>query len=93
MRIQIRCINKQPRHDPTERITHVGGLNPDGTRWKLSLDEAIRGIENRTYAFFVVANGREVDVIVGVSSNGRKYLRTVADAYEPNNLLSLPECP
>ncbi len=92
MRVEIRCINKQPRHDPTERITHVGGPNPDGRHWKLSLDEAIKGVEIGKYDFFVKAYGREVEVVVSTSRAGRKYLRTVADSYDPNNLLSLPEC-
>jgi hypothetical protein len=32
-------------------------------------------------------------VIVAVSRLGHKYLKTEADGEQPDNLLSLPECP
>lgn len=92
-RHQIRCINKNPRNDPHKRITHVGGLNGDNTRWKLSEDDAIAGIKASKWSFFVTVNGRTVDVIVATSQYGNEYLKTTADGVEPNNLLSLPECP
>jgi hypothetical protein len=91
---QVRCINKRDRDNPWERITHIGGINPDGGRWKLTQPEAIQGIESRKYAFYVERpRGDRVKVIVAVSQYGNKYLKTEADGDEPNNLLSLPECP
>jgi len=92
--VQIRCINKTDRMDPAERIKAVGGLNDNGTRWKLSLDDAIRGAESGKYRFYVERPaGQRVWVVVAISASGRKYLKTENDGQQPNNLLSLPECP
>jgi len=90
---EVKCINKSDRDNPYERILSIGGIKNDGTRWKLSQQDAIEGIEKGTSAFHVTRIGRTVKVIVAVSKFGYKYLKTVADGEEPNNLLSLPECP
>lgn len=91
-RFEVLCINKSDRLNPHARITHIGGKNPDGSRWKLTEEEAIRGIESGKWTFYVSKAGRVVDVIVAISSYGNKYLKTVADGVKPDNLLSLPEC-
>jgi len=91
MRVQISCINKREHQNPHERITHVGGIHNE-SRWRMTENEAIISIAQGKYDFYVSVNGREVDVIVA-EHEGRKYLKTTADGYAPNNLLSLNECP
>ncbi|MCW8310172.1 DUF3892 domain-containing protein [Sphingobacterium sp. InxBP1] len=89
---EIKCINKTNRQNAHERIEKIGGKNPDGQSWKITQQEAIEGIENGRWSFYVNRGGRVIDVIVAVSAAGNKYIKTRNDGEQPNNLLSLPEC-
>jgi hypothetical protein len=87
-RYEVTCINKRgDHHNPHERISYIGYQG----KWRMVEDSAIRRIESQQDSFYVTKGGRQVDVVVAVH-NGRKYLKTEADGYVPNNLLSLPEC-
>jgi Protein of unknown function (DUF3892) len=91
-RHEVHCINKSDRLNPHERIISIGGRNEDGTTWKLSQQDAVQGIEDGKWSFFVRRGGHVVNVIVSVSRYGYKYLKTEADGEHPDNLLALPEC-
>lgn len=86
MERQITCINKTNRSDPHERISRVGGSG-----WRMTQSEAISAIENKTYAFYTLVDGKRANVIVA-THNGHKYIKTENDGLQPNNLLALPEC-
>lgn len=88
---EIQCINKTHRTSAYERISHVGGGYPN--RWKITQEHAISLIEAGTWRFYVNAGGTSVWVIVARSAAGNKYLKTQNDGEQPNNLLSLAECP
>jgi hypothetical protein len=85
--VQVTCINKPNRDSTHEAITHIGGSS-----WRLAVEEAIRAIEARQWAFNTMVNGKRAEVEVRVSASRKKYLQTHADGYWNNNLLALPEC-
>jgi hypothetical protein len=85
---QITCVNKSDRDNPWERIVAIGGAD-----WKRTQSDAISDIESGAHSYYVSLAGKETRVIVAESRFGNKYLKTEADGFESNNLLSLPECP
>jgi hypothetical protein len=94
-RVRVACIRKRDRTNPHERIEGIGGQNPSGSsppNWYMLEDVVIAAIRSKIYDFYVSVGGREVAVVVA-NHNNRDYLKTTADGYAPNNLLSLPDCP
>jgi hypothetical protein len=89
----ILCINKDDRQNPYERILRVGGVNPGGARWSLSQREAIQYIKDGWDFYVERPPGDRVRVEVARSRFDNDYIKTEADGDEPNNLLSLLECP
>ncbi|MGX9857393.1 DUF3892 domain-containing protein (plasmid) [Limimaricola variabilis] len=88
---QIDCIGKRDGDGPWDRISHVGGVHPDGTRWKLTQERAVHLMEEG-WGFYVAVSGQAAWCEVATSCQGYKYIRTAADGDLPNNLLNLPEC-
>jgi hypothetical protein len=84
--VQVTCINKQPRQNPHEGITHLGG---NGWRW--TRQQVIDSINAKTNTFYTFVYGTRANVGVVNGTNGQ-YLRTYADGQWNDNLLALPEC-
>ena len=82
---QITCVVPDGQ-DADRRIDSIGGGG-----WRLTLDQAIEGIEAGRWSFIVNVGGY-ADTVIVASRNGRKYLKTRGDGVEPNNLLDLPRC-
>lgn len=94
LEVRVGCINKTDRFNPHERIKAIGGVNADGSRWRLTEDEAIQGILQGKWEFYVERPpGHRVGVFVARTAAGHQFLKTIADGEQPDNLLSLPECP
>jgi hypothetical protein len=90
MEIEIKCICKADRKNPHEKIEFIGGIKPDGKPWKLTERQAIDGIKQGKYEFYVKnQSGKSVNVIV-IDNNRTEYLKTSPDDELMNNLLSLP---
>lgn len=92
MTLRITHVRKRNRPSPWERITAVDCT--DGNRsYRLSQERVVDYINSREHEFVVVRDGRPVSVVVATSQFGNSYIKTEADGEQPNNLLSLPECP
>lgn len=85
--VRVMCINKQPRQNPHEGITHLGGQG-----WRWTRQQVIDSINSATNTFFTLVAGRRANVAVVNGPNG-PYLRTHADGAWNDNLLALQECP
>lgn len=96
MSIKITCINKQQGYheDPHHAISQLGWLE-DGTgkSGKSSRLEIYDWIKDQNGVAYVTDNyGNKAYLITKVSRSGTKFVQTVADGRETNNLLNLPEC-
>jgi hypothetical protein len=87
--IQIRCVRRL-----RGQMVAVGGTNPNGSRFLIPVAEAAALQESGRFAFFVQEPGApRVDVRVIRTARGSRYLRTVVDSRDPNNLARLRDCP
>jgi len=92
-KLRIRCINRTGHGAVFQKIRFIGGVNADGSRWKLSQQMAVDMIQKGNYQLYVVADRKPIAIIVATSAEGRKYLKAESDPEEPSSLLNLPECP
>jgi len=84
--VQVTCINKQPRENPHEGITHLGGKG-----WHWTRQQVVDSINAGTNTFHTLVAGRRANVAV-INGPNSPYLRTHADGVWNDNLLALSEC-
>ncbi len=70
-------------------ITHLAGRNPDGSRWELDATDALAALELGLFSFYVIRQGRVVDIVAGVFE-GHQYLKCSGEERVPQRLLGLP---
>lgn len=89
--VQIRNIRKRDRMSSYEHITHVGNILT--ANWIWTREDVIKSIEQKTNTFYVQETGHRSEVGIMRPADGRlPFLRTYADGYWNDNLLSLPDC-
>lgn len=84
--VQVKCINKLPRNNTHEGITHLGGSG-----WKWTRQQVIDSIEAKSNTFYTQVNGKRAEIGV-VNGTRSQFVRTYADGTWNDNLLALPEC-
>ncbi|MCB1501996.1 MAG: DUF3892 domain-containing protein [Bauldia sp.] len=89
--IQVLCAAKDHRLNPYRSVTHIGGRNADGSAWRLPIADAIDGIRERRWEFYLVdANGEKTWLHVTVSRDGHEYLKAIDEREIPAMLIALP---
>jgi hypothetical protein len=62
-------------------------------RWRLPLDDAVQGVLDGKWDFFIQLGVYDtVNVVVATSPSGGQYLKTEVDQDTPDELLFLPQC-
>lgn len=95
MSVKITCINKDngDHYDPHEAITHLGWLEEStGKTGKCARLDMVDFLEKGNSAYVKDIWGNIAYLVVRISSFGNKFVKTVADGRETNNLLELVEC-
>ncbi len=72
-----------------DSVRHIGGSSKK-CEWQHSVEQAIRYIEHDEFVYYFNENAQMLKLEVGVSTDGRKYLKTSADDSIPVHLLNLP---
>lgn len=95
MSIRITCIKKSngSHSNPYTAIETLGWIE-DGTNRKGTTSRAdmYEWVKNGNYAYVKDAQGRVAKLIHAETATGTKYVKTVADETQADNLLSLAEC-
>ena len=90
--IRVDCVSRSARVSPYHRIQAIGGLGPDGLRWRLSEDAAISAIDEERVVFYIERPiGHRVDLIAA-QGLGKRFLKAESDGESPDRLLDLPDC-
>ena len=90
--LQISCVHQRQHQDPHQRVVAVGGVKPDGSRWRLTELQAVSAIKSGTTHFFITGGGRTSRVVID-HHNAREFLKSQDDGDVPESLLGLPDFP
>ena len=94
MDVERRRVNcKIPNEEaPLHRIKVIGEDTDEGDGWRMCLDEAIRRIEEGSLSLYTEANGITAEITVGTTREGTKFLKTLPDETDLNNIKKIGFC-
>lgn len=93
---QVDCITKPNRDSRHEAISHLGGLNPNGSRWYVSAQVVISHIKSGDRFYTLSRNGlfkAFLEIVPRKPGYYDEHVRTKPDGTNDNNLLQLNSCP
>ena len=74
-------------------ISHIGGVKPDGTTWKVEIEKAIGCMEKGDCSFYIWDGFQRVKLVIAICESGYETLKSEQDSAEFNILHSLPTFP
>ena len=95
MAVRITCIKKDngQHENPYVAIESLGWTNEaNGERNRSTREQMYDFVVNQNGEAYVTAGSVRARLIGQVSPRGTRYVKTVADSTDRDNLLKLPEC-
>jgi hypothetical protein len=90
--LKVKWVDLSDHPDPCQRIRHIGGSSGK-FQWRHTPAQAIEGIDQGQFIYFVEKDARALKLEVGLAPNGSKFLKTQADGDPIEVLFKLPESP
>jgi len=90
MLLKVNWVDLSDQDDPYQRVKNIGGTSRK-LEWQHTRDQAIRFLDQDEFCYYMEDNGRVLKLKVGLDPNGAKFLKTDADADQPQLLLSLQQ--
>jgi Protein of unknown function (DUF3892) len=91
--VRVQSVVATSDREPHARVSHIGGVNADGSYWLLRQSDAIAAIKHGRWRFYVEnGRGRRIRLIVA-TRGGNEYLKAEADGVQPDLLLALADRP
>lgn len=87
----ILFVEKAFRLTAWEHVTHIAVRMPDGGSWRMTYHDAIRRVKEGTACFYVIREGRRIELELAHSTLGYECLRATIDNEPIDILLSLPD--
>ena len=95
MAVRITCITKSngQHENPYVAIESLGWTNEaTGDRGSSTREQMYDWVVNKKGEAYVTAGGSRARLIAQLSPRGTRFVKTIADSTERDNLLKLPEC-
>jgi hypothetical protein len=95
MSVKITCIKKANgnHENPYIAINSLGWLNESTEATGTTTREGMYDFINKSgNAYVKDPKGNKAELVAKISQKGTKYVKTVADSVESDNLLKLKEC-
>lgn len=87
---QIKFIKKSGSLNLHKIIESIAGSNFDGSHWQVTVEKAIDAIEFGEWNFYIWDGEKNSNVVVGITANGEKYLKSELDNDNECALTHLP---